>query len=109
MRPVDALLLPRARLTDKQRKAVAKAVEILESLYEPYMTRSGICINMRCDDLVVLHELERHCRNEGWVTQVAPDWEPPRVQGGSVMLRGFKMTLTPPREVYIEVDAETLQ
>lgn len=110
MKPADALRLPRARLTDEQRKAVARAVEMLEGLYEQFMTRSGMSVDMQCDDPVVLHELERHCRNgEGWVTQVLPDWIPPRVQGGRPTLRGFKMLLTPPQEAYLEVDAETLQ
>lgn len=106
MKPADALRLPRARLNDEQRKAIAKAIELLEGLYEQAMSRAGITVDMRCDDLVVLIELERHCKNEGWITRVEPDWRPPRVQGGAPTLVGFKMHLTPPMSAYNDVDAE---
>lgn len=108
MKPADALRLPRARLTDDQRKTVAKAIEMLESLYEPHMRRSGMEVAMQCDDFIVLHELEHHCKNEGWLTQVFPDWEPPRIKGGPPTLKGFKMALTPPQSAYDEVDAENM-
>jgi hypothetical protein len=107
VKPADALRLPRARLTDDQRKATAKAIELLEGLYEQSMSRAGVIIDMRCDDFTVLLELQRHCEAEGWLTQVAPDWQPPHVQGGRPALRGFKMNLTPPRSAYDAVDAET--
>lgn len=107
MKPADALRLPKARLTEDQRKTVTQAIEMLEGLYEPYMSRAGITVDMQCDDPVVLHELERHCRNvEGWITQVVPDWAPPRINGGRPTLKGFKMVLTPPQSAYDEVDAE---
>ncbi len=107
MRPVDALRLPRARLTDDQRKTIAKAVEMLENLYDEAMTRSGIVVAMQCDDLVVLHELERHCRNEGWIARTEPDWEPPRVRGAPPVLKGFKLFLSPPQSAYDEADEDT--
>ena len=107
MKPADALRLPNARLTVDQRNTVARAIELLEDLYARSMTRSGISVDMQCDDLVILYELERHCRSEGWITYTAPDWTPPRIQGGQPTLHGFKLTLTPPREAYEEVDAET--
>lgn len=107
MKPTDALRLPRARLTDDQRKTTAKAVEMLEALYGEHMTRIGISVDMQCDDPVVLHELERHCKNEGWLAQIVPDWAPPRIKGGQPTLMGFKMILTPPQNAYDEVDAET--
>lgn len=108
MKPAEALRLPRARLTDEQRKTANKAIEMLEGLYGSHMTRSGMSLDMRCDDPVVLYELERHCsKNEGWITQVYPDWSPPRVAGGRPELRGFKMILTPPQSAYDEVDAES--
>ena len=107
MKPADALRLPKARLTDDQRKTIAKAIEMLETLYEPNMTRAGITIAMQCDDSIVLYELERHCKRGGWITHVMPNWEPPRIKGGSPLLNGFKMTLTPPQSAYDEIDAET--
>lgn len=106
MRPADALRLQRARLTSDQRKSVAKAIEMLEELYNQFMTRSGISVDMQCDDLIVLAELERHCKSEGWITQVFPDWSPPRIKGGNPALKGFKMILTPSQDAYDEVDAE---
>ncbi len=109
MKPADALRLPKARLTDDQRKAFAKAVEMLEGLYEQFMSRSGISVDMQCDEHVVLSELERYCKNEGWVTQVYPDWSPPRIRGGAPTLRGFKMILVPPQSAYDEVDKEAMQ
>ncbi len=107
MKPTDALRLPRARLTEEQRRSVIKALEILEGLYELHMTRAGISINMQCDEPVVLHEVDLRCKREGWITQVLPDWEPPRIRGGAPTLKGFKMLLTPPQGAYDEVDAES--
>lgn len=107
MRPADALRLPRARLTEDQRKVIAVAVQMLEGIYEKHMMRSGISVDMQCDDPVVLHELERHCKGEGWITNVVPDWVAPRVSGGRPTLRGFKLLLTPPQSAYDEADAET--
>ena len=106
MKPVDALRLPGARLTNDQRTSIAKAIEILESLYESGMKRSGLSVDMRCGDFVVLYELERHCKSEGWLTQVFPDWNPPHISGAAPTLKGFKMILTPPQSAYEEVDAE---
>lgn len=71
------------------------------------MTRSGMSLDMQCDDYIVLQELERHCKSEGWITQVIPDWDPPRIRGGAPTLKGFKMLLTPPQSAYDEVDAES--
>lgn len=107
MKPANALRLPKARLTDEQRKTIAKAIEMLEGLYESHMTRSGMSVAMQCDDLVVLRELERHCKNEGWIAQIYPDWGSPRVMGGAPTLKGFKMDLTPPQSAYDEIDAES--
>jgi len=109
VKPTDALRLPRARLTDDQRKSIAKAIEMLEDLYEKFMSRSGITIDMQCDDFIVLYELERHCKSGGWITQVSPDWTPPRLRGGKPTLQGFKMILTPPLSAYDEVDKEAMQ
>ena len=107
MKPADALRLPNARLTTEQRRTIAKAIGLLEGLFEKSMTRSGISVDMQCDDLTVLYELERHCKNEGWITHTAADWVPPRIQGGQPTLRGFRLMLTPPLEAYKEADAET--
>lgn len=106
MKPADALRLPKARLTDDQRKAITKAIGMLEGVYEQGMSRAGISVDMQCDDVIVLIELERHCKNEGWLTQITPDWRPPRVQGGPPTLVGFKMQLAPPLSAYNDVDAE---
>lgn len=106
MRPADALRLPGAKLTGEQRKTTARAVEMLEALYKEHMTRAGMSVDMQCDDPVVLHELDRYCRSEGWLTQVIPNWVPPLVKGAAPTLKGFKMLLTPPLNAYDEVDAE---
>jgi hypothetical protein len=106
MRPADALRLPRARLTDEQRKTVAKAIEMMESLFEKGMTRSGLSVDMQCNDLVVVNELERNYKRDGWLTSVVPDWEPPRIRGGAPTLKGFKMILAPPPAAYDEADEE---
>ncbi len=109
MKPTDALRLPRARLTDDQRKSIAKAIEMLEVLFEQHMQRWGISVDMQCDDPIVLHELERYCKSDGWTTQIAPDWVPPRIRGGAPTMKGFKMLLIPPQSAYDEVDKENRQ
>lgn len=106
MKPADALRLSKARLSRAQHETVNRAIEMLEALYPSHMTRSGMSVDMQCDDPVVLHELECHCKREGWITQIVPDWAPPLVRGAAPTLKGFKMLLAPPLSAYDEVDAE---
>lgn len=103
---IEALTLPRARLTPSDAEAANKCLAELEAYIREHMTRTG-CV-MPIDPAKmnpnIAAEVERACRKCGWRAEFQKTVVASALSPGQ-KIAGYQLALAPTDEAYAEADA----
>lgn len=105
MKAVDALMLPRARLTDTEKARASLLEKEIHDYAEAKMEYSGLhgFSTSECNGNVIA-AVNQRLRRDGWFTQWVPAYGKP-TREGKQQLTGWKLDATPVDAAYAEAEA----